>query len=592
MWSRRLSLAALAAASLAWGAGAGEGPSGGYGSFLDTVEVEVVNVDVVAVDREGRPVTDLVRDDFELLVDDRAVPIDYFSPPSPASAGEAQTAPVPGSEPTAEPQGAAPAAGEAAAPAPPMTVVVYVDQTALRPGPREEALRAVGRFVDASLPPDAKVLVAAFGDQLQIVNGFTADRATLHGSLTRLQKAPPTALVERLEEATLRREIDSTTVDGQGRSGEISVGRVGPGDDPRIAAQRISGSVDILAARQAARQRLAFRSLSDLLGTLEGLEGRKALLLVSGGMGVRPGARLGELWQERFGSLDGVSGPTGGGTFDPESMALRESFAGMLRAAQAARVMVYTVDAGDVSSLPDAEFGGSPDTANSLAGQNADLAASGNLRVLSAATGGRALRAAPGLADELAVVVGDLTHAYSLGFTSGPEMGEGAHRVVVRVRRPGVTARAREGFRRRSAAERAADDAVAVVAVDAPPSNPLGVTVEATEIHRDGKRFLLPIKVKVPLGTLALVPEGDQQIGKVRFQFAIRGADDKIYTLEPREVPITVKNADLKTALGQVYAFDALLPLPPGDSRLAVSVQDSVANSTATVLVPVRAPGK
>ena len=50
---------------------------------IDQIEVRVANVDVVVVDRKGNPVTDLVREDFELLVDGDSTEISHFAAPSP-----------------------------------------------------------------------------------------------------------------------------------------------------------------------------------------------------------------------------------------------------------------------------------------------------------------------------------------------------------------------------------------------------------------------------------------------------------------------------------------------------------------------------
>ncbi len=47
-------------------------------TFVDTVYVQVVEVDVVVTDRKGRPVSGLKRDDFELYVDGVPVEISNF----------------------------------------------------------------------------------------------------------------------------------------------------------------------------------------------------------------------------------------------------------------------------------------------------------------------------------------------------------------------------------------------------------------------------------------------------------------------------------------------------------------------------------
>src|SRR5688572_7197866 len=48
-------------------------------SFTEQVEVRVMDLDVVVTDRQGRPVTDLKREDFTVRLAGRPVTIDYFA---------------------------------------------------------------------------------------------------------------------------------------------------------------------------------------------------------------------------------------------------------------------------------------------------------------------------------------------------------------------------------------------------------------------------------------------------------------------------------------------------------------------------------
>jgi hypothetical protein len=47
--------------------------------FGETLEVRVVNLEVVVTDRDGLPVTGLAPSDFRLSVDGQALPIRYFT---------------------------------------------------------------------------------------------------------------------------------------------------------------------------------------------------------------------------------------------------------------------------------------------------------------------------------------------------------------------------------------------------------------------------------------------------------------------------------------------------------------------------------
>ena len=87
---RRLIAAALGVVLALWFAS----PVGAQLETLrETVEVRVVNVDVVATDEAGKLLSGLEREDFRLLVDGKEVPIEYFSAFQGTGAGEAAGAP-------------------------------------------------------------------------------------------------------------------------------------------------------------------------------------------------------------------------------------------------------------------------------------------------------------------------------------------------------------------------------------------------------------------------------------------------------------------------------------------------------------------
>src|SRR5258706_9021521 len=76
--------------------------------FGETVEVRVVNVEVVVTDKNGNRVNGLKPGDFRLKVDGKEVPVSYFSeilagqavaPPAAPGGPAAATAAVPGVEP-------------------------------------------------------------------------------------------------------------------------------------------------------------------------------------------------------------------------------------------------------------------------------------------------------------------------------------------------------------------------------------------------------------------------------------------------------------------------------------------------------------
>src|SRR3954464_12175095 len=126
--------------------------------FPESIDISVANVEVTVTDREGRPVRGLTRGDFALFVDGRKVEAVNFSEiakGSPAPPQEASPAPA-----TAE---GAPAPQQAAPPpppeAPPLSLVVFVDNDNLRPFGRNRVLRQLKDFLDSTVGPRDRVML-------------------------------------------------------------------------------------------------------------------------------------------------------------------------------------------------------------------------------------------------------------------------------------------------------------------------------------------------------------------------------------------------------------------------------------------------
>ncbi len=106
-----LLLSSLSLPCLAAGLSAAEPPPGEV--FSESIDVDVVNVQVFVADRSGRPVRGLGRDDFELQVDGKPVDITNFYAAGAAeeTAPATAVAPAPAAASPASPAAAASSAG-------------------------------------------------------------------------------------------------------------------------------------------------------------------------------------------------------------------------------------------------------------------------------------------------------------------------------------------------------------------------------------------------------------------------------------------------------------------------------------------------
>ncbi|MCZ7650454.1 MAG: VWA domain-containing protein [Thermoanaerobaculia bacterium] len=236
----------------------GQTGEGTYGSFLDRVEVEVVEVDVLVTDREGQPVRNLRREEFELLVDGRPVEIHYFAAP-PATPAAVPEGAAPGSEPPGAPEEAVPVTE-------PATVVAYVDETAIRPGQRNQLLEAFGRVLAERLAAGDRVLVARFDEGLRLLTELTTDPGTVTAALASAAKRAPASMVSQMEEAALLQELESAQAGGGG-------GRSSAAEE--MEALRLRAELESRASFEADRQRRATAALADLVGALGACRGAR-----------------------------------------------------------------------------------------------------------------------------------------------------------------------------------------------------------------------------------------------------------------------------------------------------------------------------
>ncbi|QQR73224.1 MAG: VWA domain-containing protein [Holophagales bacterium] len=544
--------------------------------FGETVEVNVVNVEVIVVDKDGRPVVGLGRNDFELLEEGKPVPIEYFSAPEPG----AVFVPLPGAPATATPEPVVAPSGEVTLPPQRPLLVVYVDGLDLRPGPRNDSLKRLARLVEDRMKIGHRALVAAFDHQLRVLTPATDDSKLVQRAIEEIKTINPGGTGLQLRRRTLLAEIQSTFA----------------GDPTGIAqAGLLLHDIESYAAAETVERRAAMVALSDLLATLAGVDGPKAVLHLSGGLYVQPGDELYSAWQRHFGSLvaSDLDHRRAGG--DPDATMLQRELTRVTRSAQASRAVIYAVDGAD--RLPEgftAEDQGEVESTGDMPGVLGAAEAASNLASMAERSGGRKLLAGPGLDAELGNVASELASAYSLGFTPHGTVDDKFHKVTVRVKREGVKVRHREGYRRRSTEDQLADTAVAAASLGAAP-NPLAARLEVivgAASKGNGKARIVQALAKVPLTELTLMPAKDTKTGKLVLEFALRDEDGRVSRFERREQSFTFPAANLAAAINRPVAYGVEMRLNPGRYRLAASILDGIGGNRTTATAEFTVPGR
>lgn len=178
-----LTVAARAALALAGAAALQAQPEQ---TFIDTVDVQVVEVDVVVTDRNGRPVGDLTRDDFEVYVDGERVEITNFFE------SEILREPAGAADPPA-----APAESPIAEEPTPLTVALYLDDANLFPPYRTRLLRRLEKAAESWRSLNARFLLARFENRLEIVVRPTEDLDEILDAASKRRKGMARAVQNR-----------------------------------------------------------------------------------------------------------------------------------------------------------------------------------------------------------------------------------------------------------------------------------------------------------------------------------------------------------------------------------------------------------
>jgi VWFA-related protein len=550
--------------------------------FGDVVEVNVVNVEVYVTDKDGNRVTGLRKEDFEVLEDGKPVAITNFA---------AVARPVPGSLVTVAPQAPAEPQPQAtgvpeATPEDWLNLVVLVDNVHLRPENRTRALEQIRQFLARNVRPLDRVMLATHDLGLKVRQPFTGDPAALDKTLLEIEKIaiPGGVQSDQDRRSALRAMFSIHELE------PCSMDMVSPVEGYALQARN-----EVLRTLGA---------LKFLVNSLAGIPGRKAVLYVSDGLPVTPGEELYQVIYEICGggaAISGISGSdlvvaevgrSGVGTEYPAQQALLDAqkhsvadrFTDLTAHANANRVTFYTLQASGLRGFASAEADFEPGervlqlmTVRQVQTTNLQ----NSLSVMATDTGGRAILNANNFLPDLGRMREDFSVYYSLGYTPA-HTGDGRqHRLEIKVKKPGLKARHRQGYRDKPLAEKVVDRTLAAL-VHGIEDNPMDIAMEIGEpVRSQDGTYSVPVRLKIPLFRLTVLSRQDSFEGKLRL--VVITGDAKGGTSAPRQVPVPIQipRKQVLGAMAQHYLYTLTLKMPAGAQTVAVAVRDELGAATS-----------
>ncbi|MEL7059177.1 MAG: VWA domain-containing protein [Acidobacteriota bacterium] len=542
----------------------GDAPNGDTsGRFFESLDVEIVNVDVWVTDRDGLPVHGLEADDFVVLRDGQPVPITNFYAVSRGRAVQPEPT-LPTIEPT--PESAADEisdlsldAERAIDPAHRLWLIVFLDNFNLDPLDRNRVLPGVRQFLSRTLRDGDQAMLVTYDRKLEVRVPFTDDIREFDAVTEAIEEESGFVTVRKRDQAdTLERIIEA-----QSPGQSLSFAR-------RYAEEQMD-SVDRTA-----------ETLLRLIETLGGLEGRKALLHVSSGIPMLAGEEAFHTVAEKWGTSEAYAEI-------PRHDTTRR-FERVTRQANAHRVTMHTLDAAGLRSMQfgQAEYAGFVNprirsTLDSVVPENLQS----SLRLMARETGGQAILNRNDVTPALNDVASDFGSFYSLGISSTGIDAGSYHALEVELRDDcrRCSIRHREGYLSKSAATRM-QETLRSVLLYTDGDNRLGVAARLGRPtpHTDDGLFVVPVDLEIPLRDLVLLPvAGGKAELRLELYVAAAGDDGALSAVDTVPLGLRIDARHVEAARGESFRHTHRLLLPAGRRKIGLAVFDTIGGERAVL---------
>lgn len=534
-------------------------------TFGEIVEVRIIGVEVVATEAGGNPVRGLTRSDFELQVGGESVPLSNFFE---VDGGVVEPALGP-------PSGASPPARSTQG----LHLAVVVDERHISEQSRAAVFERLRVDLDDTLQTGDRVLVARIRDSLEIVQGFTPDRDALADAFEAVVSGPAPMRAVDLHLSGYLRALDGMQ-------------RLPCSDQGLLAAQELAGRRNHLGERRHQDVLATLAGVDQLLSSIRGIPGRKALLFVSDGLPEEPLDSLVEAFRERFDSwiekCDGARSqalaPEFGSAF---SSSISQSLQTLLRRASASGAIFYPITHRSAASAGTRDEGAGSLSSRGLSRAIEEQTLMAPLLTAAEETGGQLSTNSAGLSDFLTRLREDFSSYYSLGFVASEGWGEDYKKINVSLKqkRPGVKLRHVDGFSdlgvrgRLEALARAA-------ATHRFDTNRHGLIIQQRgQKESDKKIYQVSALLVIPMANLVLLEGAESH--STELDIVIVAVDERGAASPGRQalLPIVVPKDRLEEARRSAAGYPIELAMRAGRQTLAIAVHDRVSgvDSAATL---------
>lgn len=493
------------------------------------VDVRVINVDASVIDATGKAVTGLRQDDFEVLEDGQPQKITNFT--------------------TVDRKPARTDAAGRTVPQLRRRVILLVDNNYLDKTDRDAALRTLDQFVDTTFDGTYEWALATIGQQLDVVQPFTADKAAIHAATANIRKTPTTSFRDTMDRSVL--------------------------DDTLFQSSGLGAPAEFESRERTTRNTRALantaRGLFDAAHAFAAVQGKKLAVLLTGSIDLNTTFAPYDSGQDR--------------EIQDAKTTSNKIVDAIVREANAADMSIHVMRVvSRQNAVPQHDVtyhssGKGVEGVNITAGSDIRETSSG--WTIASGTGGLFL-GSNRVRDSIATIDAAAGSFYLLGYQPAHAEDRQYHKIEVRLKRPDTRVVYRQGYLDLPADERL-EQLLRLRVSTLQPTVDVPVTIDVRNLNADGKPAISMLAA-MPMARVTLLPKNGSYVGRVHVYLSIFDPAGKNVGFHHQVREILVPAAAREKALADTFRYKMNVRLDKGEFIVAVTMRDDLSNEIGTAV--------
>ncbi len=521
------------------------------------VEVIVTNVDVIVTDKDGKRVTGLKPENFEIHEDGLLQKLTNFY--------EVKGMEVYLSKLDKEKK-------KLVMPEEPLTeksprftnkIIIYFDNWHLHPLNRNWSIKKLESFIRNNFSTENDVnqgMVVCLDQKLEVLQEFSTNQWQLLQAINETKKRSGQSLLRQRTREDLRKELN--------RMVEETTEFASPIEN----YDRALGHARNYVEAEQNDLMYTLKSLNAFIDYLIGIEGKKILIYVSDGLPINPGDEVFTFLDQAF--------PRGNARSEAMNYDATKIFKELTAKSNANEIALYPINAQGLESMTlsaDKQAGWNIYSRGSGMVKPTSRVKNDALQLMAKDTGGLAVLDTNDIEAGLERIEADLQFYYSLGYVSPHREDNQYHSIEVKLVdvKKKYDVRVRRGYVRVSQEDKIKESVFSRLFLKR-QYNPMNIIVQSMPVESlpTTKRLLLNLKILIPIRNLTLFPREADYIGQIKVYIVLMDSEGHISSCHELTEQIKIPAEDYEVAIKSSYPYFAEMYVNPGQYTISLAVKD------------------